>query len=517
MQAATKPKFRWSVASQEISYLVKGVPTKNETPVLVRNDDPQFTPYLEVHFGKHQAFLVKLEDCLSRVDENQNHRTQLTNDLQEGWFQFELWRNNGEEVKKDFAVNWKTRHPDLVFELVFSKKVDRIGEYEQLWRNTLERAIKDARTRLNSTTASVILHRFFTPKQTTVQLYFAPTEAAVKRKDFSFDALKVAVDSLGHQCFGVQAAYLKSNSEARAKHLIPLSHNPLGFYATWVTQQTLRNLVGLQTQNGSWIRTLPSQPQVKAFNQELMEIPAVKETLKINSTSPIVSQPPFEWWAGSTVPTGQRLKTESIMGSSANAWATNKLKWTGGKVVAEWLHRIAHRFEQSKADRFSNLIFGTHESNTDMIRAEAAVTRLMLSKKVMALQVTATSYHEKDKAQMLDKPDADGETLYLVKPTWDSDTMDYSRWLTLKLDYRIKYQTSEGLRPVRESVAEFYPFSRQCPLRYEYELDRIVLDNFLHDMKIQAQPLPNAAAALLGHLKINYPIPDPNEIDPLDT
>ncbi len=44
----------------------------------------------------------------------------------------------------------------------------------------------------------------------------------------------------------------------------------------------------------------------------------------------------------------------------------------------QWLHRIAHSYAGNQGQHKSNLIFGTSECNTDMIRSEILVRRFVL-------------------------------------------------------------------------------------------------------------------------------------------
>lgn len=153
--------------------------------------------------------------------------------------------------------------------------------------------------------------------------------------------------------------------------------------------------------------------------------------------------------------------------------------------MAQWLHRIAHRFEGSKADRFNNLVccgtshfsasdwttpwvpsyrflalrnatptwFGNiYDSNIvvgliDYRRAETVVNSLLLSpKKIKNVTVTATARDTKT-VPMLNrtlKPDA-------VTIPWYNDEEDiegYYYWMTPSLDYEIKWETvTVGLKP----------------------------------------------------------------------
>ncbi|CAE6381396.1 unnamed protein product [Rhizoctonia solani] len=172
---------------------------------------------------------------------------------------------------------------------------------------------------------------------------------------------------------------------------------------------------------------------------------------------------------------------------------------------------IVQRFEPNTGDRFSNLLFGTKECNTAMMRAEAAVEQLLYSGSVYAVKLGVQAKHDLSSVTMLDRL---GPSFLFgmknertVESTWAEMADSYPRWLALEVEYTIQYyypnpvslhtdlvpadadcllplyphddMQNGQIEPSRPSTIYFHPFSSQCPLFFEYRLDRIVLDKYL--------------------------------------
>ncbi|CEL54461.1 hypothetical protein RSOLAG1IB_07064 [Rhizoctonia solani AG-1 IB] len=152
---------------------------------------------------------------------------------------------------------------------------------------------------------------------------------------------------------------------------------------------------------------------------------------------------------------------------------------------------IAHRFEPNTGDRFSNLLFGTKECNTAMMRAEAAVEQLLYSGNIYAVKLEVQAKHDLSSVTVLDRLGL-GSLFGMkyertVESTWDKMANSYPRWLALEVEYTIQYyypSPNGQVVPSDPWTSRFHPFSSQCPLFFEYRLDRIILNEYLNRYKI---------------------------------
>ncbi|KAG8822237.1 hypothetical protein FRC17_009610 [Serendipita sp. 399] len=131
-----------------------------------------------------------------------------------------------------------------------------------------------------------------------------------------------------------------------------------------------------------------------------------------------------------------------------------------GEKAAEWLHRSAWSYgglyNNGKVDPQSsqvmrNLVIGTHETNTMMIRVEIFVKRL-------AQYATQNG-----------KPPVT-VTVTTRNGVHGKDSQRYS-WYCPKLVYNVK--SSEDSLVFLDQTYEFFPFQRRLPTRFELELDEL--------------------------------------------
>ncbi|KAJ4027504.1 hypothetical protein NW761_012569 [Fusarium oxysporum] len=155
----------------------------------------------------------------------------------------------------------------------------------------------------------------------------------------------------------------------------------------------------------------------------------------------------------------KRQQTQAIMGDSANKWAKELWSLPNNSTikVAEWLHREAHRFGGTGADFFPNLIFGSKECNTNMIRAENLVNECLKHSTKVKKVVVTTEVHDRKTINMLDR---DAELEYAVFVEFNSKAID-----------PIKY------------TSVYQPFNRYIPLMYEIKLDELLLRSFFQQIK----------------------------------
>ncbi|KAG8756165.1 hypothetical protein FRC14_003306 [Serendipita sp. 396] len=132
--------------------------------------------------------------------------------------------------------------------------------------------------------------------------------------------------------------------------------------------------------------------------------------------------------------------------------------------AAEWLHRSAwsygglHNSEQSEkvdpqsSQVMSNLIIGTHEANTMMIRDEIFVKRLV------------------EYAKDGDDKDIKVHVTTTLQEMFADDVPKYG-WSCTKLQYEVEALGTS--KPPAKFTSYFFPFTRRLPTRLELDLDEL--------------------------------------------
>ncbi|KZS87237.1 hypothetical protein SISNIDRAFT_498522 [Sistotremastrum niveocremeum HHB9708] len=302
------------------------------------------------------------------------------------------------------------------------------------------------------------------------------------------------------------------HAKAVSLGLITISTHPMGFFSTLVTTTNLDKLIELQVANtqGSWIRRVPSLDEVKTFNNTLMKSEENASDALLRG-KPVMRKDRFKISqiqgsrsthnripVNESIAKADRVGTDAIMGASANGWAKDILTWpllprkpgsASDRSVAEWLHRCAHRFGDPAADYYSNLMFGSWECNTQMIRAESVLSTLGSSKgKIHSLKLI-TEVKDVKSVEMLDK----GGAKVKVDIPWYNTTGDvdkYFAWIAPSLQYTIQVQTTDGR--YFAYTTDFFPFHRYFTLQYERKVDKKVMALFLST--ITALPGPSTSA-----------------------
>ncbi|CAE6456996.1 unnamed protein product [Rhizoctonia solani] len=413
--------------------------------------------------GLSKDLLISLEEFKKRAvfDYTGGHEA-LKDDLKNQQVKATLWNRDGNPLSQQQLSELRSFPLTQVLLLARNPKSqpeNYIAEYHRLWARPFEPSIRWAAVQrsvhIRERTLFDVLSRYFVP-ETETTMYFK---------------FKPGIEPTEQQLKDIKSKFKVSPKTVTEPKLEwkPWFNNPLGLYETWIDQATYNKLVSAQTGGGTATWPLPSRELVQEFNDELSNKNFKSEELEgrrmmWNSTRSWDSLS-LPMWHGQKVLHFERVNPQTIMGESANKWAISDLNWTPPSqkepVVAEWLHIISHRFEPNTGDRYGNIIFGTKPCNTTMMRAEAAVIQLLDSKKIYELEVNAKSVG-----------------------FFELGIMSYTHWAATRLEYEIVYQTNETNRLLHNPPAiEFNPFSRLCPLRLEYELDKIVLKKYLDKME----------------------------------
>ncbi|KAG8698889.1 hypothetical protein FRC08_005647 [Ceratobasidium sp. 394] len=494
MSASDKP-FQWQLESLSVELTIGEKPEELEIPAfLIWNDKPN-ERYLRFP-SLYQDFVIDLLDFAKRIHKD-TFMEELKKDFDQGTITCPLWTVKGSQLTKTDVQ--KSR---IFRSMLQARDMESLEDYRRRWIVCWNGAIDVASSQGAPKGKFDLLSRFYHPdNKSEFRLCLMPgklpngdplpatmLEAAIKAaSDYA-----ASVDPIHYT--GDEASALKSG-------LIKLSSNPLGLYSTWIERDrnNLRLLVRGQTGSDSWIRSRPTKSQADEFNEDQSKkLHYHFDSIRKDSVTSLLQFP------DDNVVNYRRKKTEAIMGESANQWAINTLQWeaTGKEVRAEWLHIIAHRFWPATTDTFRNLIFGTKECNTDMMRAEAAVTQLLVSNKVYAVEIIAKTKYTLKEVTMVDDSQTggvlpgpqsfpvpwveDGDEDPLIKPS--------PRWLTAEMEYEIATvvpNKTEGL--IHRAKNIFHPFSRQRPFRYEYELDKVLLQTYLDTLE---EPSVADAAAM---------------------
>ncbi|QRV85221.1 hypothetical protein RhiJN_27328 [Ceratobasidium sp. AG-Ba] len=434
--------------------------TRTKVAYKLRYREKKRIAYLEIITGIYKNFTFRLKDILERTS-GVNRDQILQGDLDKGWFACQVWDNEGNKITKG-QISLESDEIPLVKPLLEG----RLEEYAEQWMVSFQAAVGVAAEALNIEALGGwdVLRRFFCPRKSeTFRLGLYPSQG--------LDITQQDVDSArkaykGHM--GVEPIILCFTSEAELERngWFKFSSNPLGMYTTWVHNDDKERLEAAQTDGGKWEREPPTFAQARSFNKRLLDceepyFDAYNLPHRIMGTELPV-------WRGQDFKKHGKRHHERFLGESANKWAKWGLGW-GEKdddfVVAEWLHRVPNRFRYPIGHQHRDMIFGTKECNTAMIRAEAAVIELVNSDQFYQMLIQTQS-----------------------KCAYELRNMGYPRWITKALRYRIVFQTADPDRSMFEGRSEFLPFSRRHPFRFEYELDRVLLKKCLKALNAPAKP-----------------------------
>ncbi|KAI0553267.1 hypothetical protein F4679DRAFT_600209 [Xylaria curta] len=172
-----------------------------------------------------------------------------------------------------------------------------------------------------------------------------------------------------------------------------------------------------------------------------------------------------------------RCKTQAAVMGGVSATEVARKMWPdiNRTRIAEWLHRSAYSYggigtvktHPDTSQTVENLVFGTFEANTSMIRYEEYLKRMArrLEKYSESLDTKTEKEYFAITLETTPKP----------LKGWDSPS-----WLVAGLDYKWEIPIgSKGIRATQEH--HFSTFSRSYPMRFEVEMDQCFEDYFFRD------------------------------------
>ncbi|QRV85230.1 betaine lipid synthase [Ceratobasidium sp. AG-Ba] len=481
MSTPAKP-FEWRLNSFKQKTIIHKEEEEVEIPAFLLRKGTSGVPFVQFP-SLYQDFIISFEDIIKRIDDG-TYQSELKKDFDQGTITCSLFNLDGTLISAQDLHG--SRMVRSLGQIMKSSSKGKLEEYRRRWIACFDGALDVAESKHATPGTFDVLNRFYLPNEhVEFRLCLMPGKLpnglAVTDKMLEWCIEVVKKNGFAKS---IQPIVYKSDpATAQANQMIQISTNPLGFYSTWIEMKGRDNLdilVKAQTSGDSWVRTQPTKDQVDQFSKNLFK----PDTTFDHDTIPLVQFP------GDNLFHHKRTNTKDIMGDSANQWAVGTLGWKGAKneVCAEWLHIIAHRFWPGATDNFQNLIFGTKECNTDMMRAEAAVTQLLVSGKVYGVGITATTRYNLKEVQMLNnRTRTDDSGLQTYPIGWldpkikDPFMHPRPHWLTGRLEYEIAAivpdQNKNG--HIHRTKHVFSPFSRQRPFRFEYELDKVFLDEYL--------------------------------------
>ncbi|KAJ7776553.1 hypothetical protein DFH07DRAFT_980740 [Mycena maculata] len=154
-----------------------------------------------------------------------------------------------------------------------------------------------------------------------------------------------------------------------------------------------------------------------------------------------------------------------------------------------WLHRSAFRFGGlgANADIWSsqtreNLVFGTSECNTNMIRAEDAISDLVNADEKTVGNLIMTNMITGN----IVRPREDWTETDEAIPGWVEEARKKGGllWLCFQLKYQFTFD-SKKLNLNLNNTELYDPFSRYVPLRFEARLDELVLKHVISEAELR--------------------------------
>ncbi|QRV85216.1 betaine lipid synthase [Ceratobasidium sp. AG-Ba] len=455
----------------------------------------------EVHFVQcpplFDNYLITLKDLAKRVDDG-TYEAELKRDFDEKKLTCPLFNIDGTQVSdKELAFSRMNLSLQQITE---SASKQKIQEYRRRWIACFDGALSVAESMHATPRTSEALNRFYRPSdRVEFRLCLMPGKLP-DGSPVTDKMLEWCINIVREKGFAksVQPIVYTTDPETAVAHqMLKISTNPLGLYSTWIEMKD-RNMLGIlvkdQVQDNNWIRPQPKKEVVDKFQKKLKK---PDTDLGFGVDHDTLSRVQFP---GDNLLHYERTNSEEILDHPADEWAVNALRWKSDKdeACAEWVPIVSHRFWPGAVDNVKNVIFGTKECHTNMMRAEAAITQLLVSGKVYGVEIKATTQYNAKKVQMLNNQTAtDDSGLQTYTIPWlnssakDPDSPPLPHWLTSSLEYEITAVVPDHNKNgyVHKSRHVFHPFSRQRPFRFECELDRVLLEEYLNtvDMPIAGE------------------------------
>ncbi|KAJ7233678.1 hypothetical protein C8J57DRAFT_1729399 [Mycena rebaudengoi] len=360
------------------------------------------------------------------------------------------------------------------------------GDTVATWSASQQNNWRDVITAVGEATAPIpynVISRFIQPAPFPgFELVFSPTSAeehVSKTELETYVEEAMTADTAPKYPYRV-LSYTQAQSDTS---LVLLSTSFYPFYHTWISSANYQQLCSTVLNTDPLARPWPADATAAASIDALLK----NEGLLSDgiSTDTLVSADKMKAAHGmrTTLPT-----QSGVMGASATEvanllWAKSTLDPKRRPADAEWLHRSAFHYaglgsnvNLASSQNRLNLVFGTGECNTDMIRGENAVTGLanLLIDSGGSGTLLTQNFVQGPVLRRL----TTGRYVTETMPTWVQSERNKGRgelfWLSMKLGYRFTL-SDKDLNLNFNCVTEYDPFSRYMPFRIEARLDQIIL------------------------------------------
>ncbi|PVF92098.1 hypothetical protein CPB86DRAFT_844605 [Serendipita vermifera] len=329
-----------------------------------------------------------------------------------------------------------------------------------------------------------VYSRFHDPeKATEIKLTLTPPEFPGQ---FKLDELKNVFKDLTGLPEHIEVEFMSYDNASALNQkggLVLLSYHFFSFYWTWVSPQDFQKLCsdrGVKDLNRPW----PTEQQAGKIYTDLKENSSglqddPEDTFDVN-----IGYQKMAAVAG----TERHPDQKGVMGGTSateiaeSLWGIKdppKMRPTS----AEWLHRSAFRFggleDEGKPNSSQvrrNLIFGTSECNTHMIRAENAITMLLAMKtkgdgtRGHKGTLTTTNVREGKASRWK----MDGKTEEKDIDGWVKQKK--YMWLCMQLKYQWTTKSDKDNKYTLHGTQSYDPFSRYLPLLLEARFDDALMD-----------------------------------------
>ncbi|KAL1683985.1 hypothetical protein EV122DRAFT_256918 [Schizophyllum commune] len=412
--------------------------------------------------------------------------------LKDGKVAFNIWNRTGGFVAaptRNFVLDVESNE---TFESWSARQ-------SKLWT---EKVVPSVRTATPPSAGYNVKARFIQPADD-IDLVFstAEGEALTNRNQ-----LQKHLDSLPSSVKRSRPYVVKSWADAKKdKSLILLSSSPFGFFHTWIP-------VGQYERVCQAVNTVPLQ---RPWPGSVADATKIEEDCKLVGKKGDTDESVDATITLNKIKAARGMRNaaddqQKVAGASATAVA-DKL-WRGSQGNAEWLHRVAFRFgglgassNCHSAQQKRNLIFGTHECNTHMIRAENAITEL-----VQGLEESGTLVTENILMGDVRRRRDDGEFDSVAIPTWLKTQREAHLGSLWWLCFRLKYEftlTSARLNTALNMSVDFDPFSRYVPFRIEASLDSAILKDLVSNAGPSPAKKPRVSHAITPSSSSNASVP----------
>ncbi|CUA71097.1 ABC transporter G family member 18 [Rhizoctonia solani] len=361
----------------------------------------------------------------------------------------------------------------------------------QRWANVCG-AIEEARPSLPFNVYS----RFIQPATDQITLFFTPTSD--NPSDFTLDNLRRIFQKAFADANLKLPQYkysVISLQDANSSGLILTGAHYLHFYFTWMNPNEYNNLWAVLQKRSPLTRPWPTEAVAAAIQKGIGNPPkggevTIARMSHFKATASIGQRPSY--------PDQKTVMNASATELAKEMWGARAVS-SGSPADAEWLHRNAFHFggmddvaNLASSQTRENLVFGTAECNTHMIRAENTISSLLRADARISQDdrrtgtlVTTNIFKGTISRRDLNPPGFAQETI----PAW-VDKEKYM-WLSFGLRYQwVMPGNSLGLTFNADEV--FDPFSRFIPLRVEARLDDAIMDYLYEHILTSATPSPRS-------------------------